>query len=136
MAAKGADFKADAIAAAARYAAVRMRLFLITLLLLLSGPVAAAELTPAVRSSVSTELRALPYPRAPRATAVWNERACWSQCGSHCAWGMAACLRQEKVGQMSQGTCLKLTDRCDRSCQRDCRTAGGPLLPDVFDFLN
>ena len=136
MAAKGADFKADAAGTAARYDGAMVRLLIVGLLLLLSAPVPAAELAPAVRSSVSTELRALPYPREPRAAAVWNERACWSQCGSHCAWGMAACLRQEKVGQMSQGTCLKLTDRCDRSCQRDCRTAGGPLLPDVFDFLN
>jgi hypothetical protein len=136
MATKGADFKADAAAAAARYACGMTRLFLIGLLLLLSGPVPAAEIAPAVRSSVTTELRALPYPREPRAAAVWNERTCWSQCGSYCAWGMAACLRQEKVSQTSQGTCLKLTDRCDRKCQRDCRTAGGPLLPDVFDFLN
>ena len=136
MAAKDADFKADA-ASAMGYAGGMMRFLLIGFLFLVSAPVPAAELaSPAARSSVSTELRALPYPREPRAAAVWKERACWSQCGSYCAWGMAACLRQERVSQVSQGTCLKLTDRCDRSCQRDCRTAGGPLLPDVFDFLN
>ena len=75
--------------------------------------------------------RQLPYPREARAEAVWNERACWSGCGSYCAWGLAACLRND-----TQGTCLKLTDRCDRACLRGCRNAGGPLLPDVFDFLN
>ena len=72
-----------------------------------------------------------PYPREARAEAVWNERACWSGCASYCSWGMAACLRND-----TQATCLKLTDRCDRACQRGCRSAGGPLLPDVFDFLN
>ena len=76
-------------------------------------------------------VRQLPYPRAARAEAVWNERTCWSGCGSYCSWGMAACLRND-----TQGTCLKLTDRCDRACQRGCRSAGGPFVPDVFDFLN
>ena len=32
----------------------------------------------------------------------------------------------------AQGQCLKLTDTCDRYCQRHCRTSGGPLLP--LDF--
>jgi len=65
----------------------------------------------------------LPFPRGERAQAVWNERACWSDCGSHCAWGMAGCLAYD-----AQGRCLKLADRCDRYCQRECRTSGGPLL--------
>lgn len=76
-------------------------------------------------------VRQLPYPRETRAEAVWNERACWSGCAAYCSWGMATCLRNG-----TQGTCLKLTDRCDRACQRGCRSAGGPLVPDVFDFLN
>jgi hypothetical protein len=37
---------------------------------------------------------------------------------------MAGCLQQD-----SQGLCLKLTDKCDRYCQRECRTMGGPFLP-------
>jgi hypothetical protein len=96
------------------------------------------SMSPAIAADAALPLRAdhsvarqLPYPRETRAEAVWNERACWSGCGSYCAWGMAACLRND-----TQGTCLTLTDRCDRACQRGCRNAGGPLLPDVFDFLN
>jgi hypothetical protein len=37
---------------------------------------------------------------------------------------MAGCLQQD-----SQGLCMKLTDRCDRYCQRECRTYGGPFVP-------
>ena len=97
--------------------------------LLVAGPAMAAD--GAFVSRGDPLVRNLPYPREARAEAVWNERACWSGCGSYCAWGMAACLRND-----AQGTCLKLTDRCDRACLRGCRNAGGPLVPDVFDFLN
>jgi hypothetical protein len=66
----------------------------------------------------------LPFPRSERAQSVWASDRCWKECGSYCAWGMAGCLQQD-----SQGLCLKLTDRCDRYCQRECRTSGGPYLP-------
>jgi len=69
----------------------------------------------------------LPFPRSERAQSVWASGACWSECGAHCAWGMAGCLERD-----AQGTCLKLTDKCDRYCQRECRTSGGPLLPIEF----
>jgi hypothetical protein len=67
---------------------------------------------------------ALPFPRSERAQSVWASGACWSECGSYCAWGEAGCLTRD-----SQGQCLKLTDTCDRYCQRECRTSGGPWLP-------
>jgi hypothetical protein len=66
----------------------------------------------------------LPFPRSERAQSVWASGACWRECGSYCAWGMAGCLQQD-----SQGRCLKLTDKCDRYCQRECRTSAGPFLP-------
>ena len=66
----------------------------------------------------------LPFPRSERAQAVWASGRCWKECGSYCAWGMADCLQRD-----SQGLCLKLTDRCDRYCQRECRTGAGPFLP-------
>jgi len=69
----------------------------------------------------------LPFPRSERAQSVWASGACWSECGSYCAWGFAGCLTRD-----AQGQCLKLTDACDRYCQRECRTIGGPLLP--LDF--
>jgi hypothetical protein len=71
----------------------------------------------------------LPFPRNERAQSVWASGACWSECGSYCAWGQAGCLAHD-----AQGQCLKLTDTCDRYCQRECRTSGGPLIPDIFDF--
>ena len=107
-----------------------VRAVLVLLIALLStAPAMAADGALPVRAE--SPARQLPYPRESRAEAVWNERACWSGCGAYCAWGMAACLRND-----TQGTCLKLTDRCDRACQRGCRNAGGPFVPDVFDFLN
>jgi hypothetical protein len=66
----------------------------------------------------------LPFPRGPRAQAVWDANACWSQCGAYCAWAMASCLETTP-----QGTCLLYTDSCDRHCLRSCRTLAGPLLP-------
>jgi len=65
----------------------------------------------------------LPFARSKRAQSVWASRACWSECQSFCTWNEAACLEVD-----AQGRCLKVTDRCDRACQRDCRTHGGPLL--------
>jgi hypothetical protein len=65
----------------------------------------------------------LPFPRSKRADSVWASGRCWRECGSFCAWGMAGCLRED-----AQGRCLKLTDKCDRYCQRECRTTGGPFL--------
>jgi hypothetical protein len=70
----------------------------------------------------------LPFPRGDRAQSVWSSGGCWSECGSYCAWGAADCLTRAP-----QGHCLKLTDACDRSCQRQCRSSGGPLLP--LDFF-
>jgi hypothetical protein len=66
----------------------------------------------------------LPFPRSERAQTVWASDRCWQECGSYCAWGMAGCLQRD-----SQGLCLKLTDKCDRHCQRQCRTNAGPFLP-------
>lgn len=71
----------------------------------------------------------LPFPRSERAESVWASGICWSQCGSYCAWGLAGCLQYD-----SQGRCLKLTDKCDRYCQRECRTMGGPYLPVEFPW--
>jgi len=99
------------------------------ILLLPRAPAAAADLKATPYSDVkpwryNAPSPALPFPRSRRAQSVWASDACWRACGAHCAWNMAACL-----GHDAQGHCLKLTDRCDRACQRDCRTWGGPLVP-------
>ncbi|HEY0303106.1 MAG TPA: hypothetical protein VGC36_17295 [Rhizomicrobium sp.] len=90
---------------------------------------AAAELTGA---EVSARAAQLAFPRGERAQSVWASGACWSECGSYCAWGSAACLAGDSDTRKTQGQCLKLTDTCDRYCQRQCRGSGGPLLP--LDF--
>jgi hypothetical protein len=88
------------------------------------GPAAADQVKPWRYNARSHEL---PFPRSERAQSVWASGACWSECGSYCAWGFAGCLTRD-----AQGQCLKLTDKCDRYCQRECRTLGGPLLPIEF----
>jgi hypothetical protein len=102
--------------------------------LILASPALSADVAvSAPRSGFwrgSMVVHQLPYPRSERAAAVWDERSCWSECGSSTAWDMAACLRQD-----AQGQCLKFADHADRSCQRQCRTAGGPFVPDIFDSL-
>lgn len=102
--------------------------FVVALLMPGSNRADAADvsLRPGTSRSV-TVLQPLPFPRSERAQSVWASGACWTECGSYCAWGQAGCLQRD-----TQGTCLKLTDDCDRSCQRHCRTSGGPLLP--LDF--
>ena len=70
-----------------------------------------------------------PFPRSKRAESIWASDQCWMDCGSYCAWGLAGCLKED-----SQGRCLKFTDKCDRYCQRACRTRGGPLLPIEFPW--
>ncbi len=88
-------------------------------------PAHAADMDYRVPASVHAS--PLPFPRSKRSQSVWASNACWTGCQSYCTWGEAACLRHD-----SQGRCLKFTDDCDRSCQRSCRTSGGPLL--LLDF--
>lgn len=64
------------------------------------------------------------FPLSERARSVWASGACWSDCGSYTTWNLVACLEHD-----TQGHCLKVTNRADRYCQRECRTSGGPLLP-------
>ena len=101
------------------------RAVLIVALALAAGSAAAADMTIA-RYRAGTA--PLPFPRGERAQSVWASGACWTDCNAHCTWGLAACLTRD-----AQGQCLKLGDACDRYCQRECRTMGGPLVSDVFD---
>jgi hypothetical protein len=91
------------------------------------APGEAADLGVQVSIARPAPLRALPFPRGERAQSVWASGACWSECGSYTTWNLAACLEHDR-----QGRCVKRADSSDRSCQRECRTSGGPLLP--MDF--
>ena len=107
-----------------------MRLFVLlcTLLaLMVVRPAGAADVT--VRPAALTAPLTLPFPRSERSRSVWASGICWNECGAYCAHGMVGCLARD-----AQGQCLQYTDRCDRYCQNQCRTQGGPLLPDLLDF--
>jgi len=97
-----------------------------------AGPATASEQNRALRNSpwhYTAQNRELPFPRSERAQSIWASGVCWSECGSYCAWGQNGCLERD-----AQGQCLKLTDKCDRYCQRECRSSGGPLLPIEFPW--
>jgi hypothetical protein len=106
-------------------------LLVICLAAALFAPVASAADRPNALPAAGTNvaIEQLPFPRSERAQSVWASGRCWSECGSYCASGQTECLQRD-----GQAVCLKRTDRCDRYCQRTCRTSGGPLLPDIFDF--
>ncbi|MFN3656310.1 MAG: hypothetical protein ACK4UO_03510 [Pseudolabrys sp.] len=100
--------------------------------LVASLPAGAADLGGSrVTVADASRARVLPFPRSSRAQAVWASDTCWNACQSYCTWGEAGCLQAD-----SQGRCLKRTDACNRYCQRDCRTRGGPLLTPLFDALD
>jgi hypothetical protein len=94
--------------------------------LIAAGPSLAADLQPLTAKTwrMNTRTYVPPFPRSERSQAVWDGGERWTECGSYCAWGQTQCLERD-----SQGLCLKLTDKCDRMCQRESRTAGGPLIP-------
>ena len=64
------------------------------------------------------------FPRSAASDAIYAAGACWKGCQSYCTWGMVGCVRD-----LPQGVCLKLTDRCDRYCQINCRFGSGPFVP-------
>jgi len=104
-----------------------MALLIGGILLLPAGSAAAGDGVKPWRASAKSQ--ELPFSRDERAQSVWASGACWSECGSYCAWGQNGCLAHD-----TQGQCIKLTDKCDRYCQRECRTSGGPLLPLEFPW--
>jgi hypothetical protein len=109
-----------------------MRNLLIAFILVVGFAAPSLAADAMVNRSVSAGVpaaRQLPFPRTERAASVWNERACWSQCGAYTAWGMAECLKRD-----AQAVCIERADHADRMCQRECRASGGPYLPDIFDF--
>ena len=69
-----------------------------------------------------------PYPMSKRAASIWVSDACWRDCSRDCTWKMEYCVRGS-----DPDACRVHLDACDRSCQRSCRTRGGPLL-DFIDF--
>ena len=67
-----------------------------------------------------------PFSRSARSQDVWDNGACWSQCGASCAWSLTQCLYDGET----QGNCVVNTDSCDLICQRACRSwTSGPFLP-------
>jgi len=101
------------------------RLLYALIILIVAAPavVSAADLSRARRAPPATFVDELPFPRTERAQSVWASRACWRGCQVQCTWGLNAC-----VNQGPQGECLAWTNGCDRSCQRQCRTMGGPYV--------
>jgi hypothetical protein len=88
------------------------------------APAAAADYSPRRGAPVAAFVDELPFPRTERSQSVRMSDACWKECGAHCNWGIAYCLQHD-----AQGVCIDKGNSCDRYCQRECRTMGGPFLP-------
>ena len=103
-----------------------MKRFRVALALFLIGAAAGAAIAGERARSWRFDMhdQESPFVRSKRSASVWASDRCWKECGSYCSWNMAGCLRED-----SQGHCLKLTDKCHRYCQRECRTMAGPYLP-------
>jgi hypothetical protein len=108
-----------------------MRALLLLLILAITAlsPAHAADVTATRHAALTMPAKVLPFPRSARSQPVWASGVCWNECGAYCTAGLVGCLKRD-----AQGQCLKATDRCDRFCQNQCRTEGGPLLPDFLDF--
>jgi hypothetical protein len=73
--------------------------------------------------AVPVDAREPAFPRSAASEAVYAAGACWRGCQSYCIWALPDCLTHAP-----QGVCLKLNDRCDRTCQINCRFGGGPFV--------
>jgi hypothetical protein len=56
-------------------------------------------------------------------TTVRVSDACWRSCQAHCGGVLVACVHDNWLND-----CRYVSDRCDLSCLKRCRTYGGPLL--------
>jgi hypothetical protein len=68
--------------------------------------------------------------RSAQAQAVAASRECWRGCQMSCKAEFLACGYE-----LPGAECLARTDRCDRTCQRQCRSTGDPIIdwPRLWD---
>jgi hypothetical protein len=100
--------------------------------LFLVGLALAAGLSPAAAADAGIWRKPAPppamayrvIPRSPEASLVWAGDACWRGCAMDCGRHFQACLSAD-----APESCIVQNNACDRFCQRECRSYGGPLLP-------
>lgn len=100
---------------------------LLLLAVLLTGSLSPARAADAGMWGKPAAERSTVYriiPRSPAASLVWAGDACWRGCAMDCGRHFQACLS----ANAPEG-CIARNDACDRFCQRECRSYGGPLLP-------
>ncbi len=65
-----------------------------------------------------------PYPTERGSfSPVLRSDACWHTCAAHCGGQFQTCVKGFWIND-----CRTQDDRCELSCQKTCRTYGGPLL--------
>lgn len=104
-----------------------MRFLLLLAGLLLLGGLSQAEAADAGFRRKPATPPAMAYriiPRSPEASLIWAGDACWRGCAQDCGRQLKVCLSVDR-----SGNCLAQNAACDRFCQRECRSYGGPLLP-------
>ena len=103
-----------------------MRLFLLIVAILTTGFAAAEAADTGIwrKSSAAPATVYRVIPRSPAASLVWAGDACWRGCAMDCGRHFRACLATD-----APENCIARNDACDRFCQRECRSYGGPFLP-------
>jgi hypothetical protein len=89
---------------------------------LLSAEAADVGIWPRPAAAPASTFRVIP--RSPEASLVWASDACWKGCAMDCGQHFKTCLSADAASN-----CIAQNDACDRFCQRECRSYGGPLLP-------
>ena len=102
-----------------------MKALLLACLVAVAAMSAAAAADVELRRPHTRSYRIAPLPIAPDSLSatVLASDGCWRACEAHCGWHVRTCIKHEGVTG-----CLPHNDSCDRTCQKQCRTYGGPLL--------
>lgn len=102
-----------------------MKALVLACLLALAATTAAQAADAEWRRPATRSYRIAPLPIAPDSLSatVLASDGCWRTCAAHCGWHVRKCIKHEGVTE-----CLPYNDLCDRTCVKQCRVYGGPLL--------
>lgn len=86
---------------------------------------AASAADPQWQGKSTRSYRVAPLPIAPDSLSatVLASDGCWRTCAASCNFHVRKCIKFEGVTD-----CMPLNESCDRTCVRECRAYGGPLL--------
>ena len=102
-----------------------MKAALLACLLAFTAMSAASAADMQWQGTFKRSYRLAPLPIAPDSLSatILASDGCWRACAAHCNFHVRKCIRFEGLTN-----CMPLNESCDRSCVKQCRVYGGPLL--------